>query len=384
MSGAFDAILIGAGSVGVPTALALAEAGLRTLVLDAGASVGQGAHKAAIGGVRATHGDPAKIRIGRESLQAFATWQERHGDDIEWVTGGYAFVAYREAEELAFRRLLREQKRYGLDIDWLDADELLERVPDLLREGLRGGTFSPGDGHCSTLLAGQAMAAAARRAGAVFRYGERVLELLESGGRVLGVSTDRDRYSAPVVINAAGAGAAAVARMAGEELAVVPELHEAGITEPVAPFLRPLVVDVRPGPGSANVYCYQNRFGQVIFCLTPDPPVYGDDLSDTSEFLPLVAERLLRLIPRLQHVRVRRTWRGVYPMTPDGSPLLGWSERLEGLLHAVGMCGQGLMLGPGVGALIARMLQGRLAEGDDEVLRAWSPARAFVGQEVLR
>ena len=384
MSGAFDAILIGAGSVGVPTALALAEAGLRTLVLDAGASVGQGAHKAAIGGVRATHGDPAKIRIGRESLQAFATWQERHGDDIEWVTGGYAFVAYREAEELAFRRLLREQKRYGLDIDWLDADELLERVPDLLREGLRGGTFSPGDGHCSTLLAGQAMAAAARRAGAVFRYGERVLELLESGGRVLGVSTDRDRYSAPVVINAAGAGAAAVARMAGEELAVVPELHEAGITEPVAPFLRPLVVDVRPGPGSANVYCYQNRFGQVIFCLTPDPPVYGDDLSDTSEFLPLVADRLLRLIPRLQHVRVRRTWRGVYPMTPDGSPLLGWSERLEGLLHAVGMCGQGLMLGPGVGALIARMLQGRLAEGDDEVLRAWSPARAFVGQEVLR
>jgi sarcosine oxidase, subunit beta len=211
-----------------------------------------------------------------------------------------------------------------------------------------------------------------------------VFELLQEGERVAGVRTDRERYASPVVINAAGAAGSAVARLAEESVAVLPELHEAGITEPVAPFLRPLVVDVRPGPGSANVYCYQNPHGQVIFCLTPDPPVHGTDLASTSDFLPLVAERLLRLMPRLQHLRVRRTWRGVYPMTPDGSPLLGWSGRLEGLLHAVGMCGQGLMLGPGIGALITRMVQGRLEAGDDEVLGAWSLTRAFEGQEVLR
>ncbi len=380
----FDAIVIGAGSIGVPTALALADAGLRPLVLDQRPSLGQGAHKAAIGGVRATHGDPAKIRVGRESLEVFASWHEAHGDDIEWVTSGYVFVAYREQEELAFLRLLREQRRHGLDIDWLDAEALLARVPDLVREGLRGGTFSPGDGHCSTLLAGQAMAAAARRAGASFRFGERVEALLCEGGRVVGVRTARERYAAPVVINAAGAGASAVAALAGEVVAVKAELHEAGITEPVAPFLGPLVVDVRPGPGSANVYCYQTRGGQVIFCLTPEPPIFGEELGETSEFLPLVAQRLLRLIPRLEHLRVRRTWRGIYPMTPDGSPLLGWSRAQEGLLHAVGMCGQGLMLGPGVGTLVARMVCGGLEVDDHDTLRAWDPARAFVGQEVLR
>lgn len=54
-----------------------------------------------------------------------------------------------------------------------------------------------------------------------------------------------------------------------------PVLHEAGITEPVAPFLAPLVVDIRPGPGSANVYFFQQASGQLVFCLTPSPLEWG-------------------------------------------------------------------------------------------------------------
>jgi len=60
----FDVIVIGAGSVGNPAAYFLAREGLRVLVLDELASSGQGQNKAAIGGVRATHSDPAKIRLG--------------------------------------------------------------------------------------------------------------------------------------------------------------------------------------------------------------------------------------------------------------------------------------------------------------------------------
>lgn len=384
-----EVIVIGAGSVGVPIAWSLARAGLRTLVLDAGASAGQGANKAAIGGVRATHADPAKIRTGRESLRVFATWEAEHGDDIEWVTGGYAFVAYRKQEEATFRKLLETQQRHGLDIGWLDREAMLARVPDLARESpegdaLRGGTFSPGDGHCSTLLASHALAEAARRAGAEFRFGERVTKLCVSDGRVRGVRSDRGSYAAPVVVNAAGGAAAQVAALAGEELAVRADLHEAAISEPVAPFLTPLVVDVRPGPGSANVYFYQSKGGQLVFCLTPSPPIWGDDLRETSVFLPQVARRLVALMPRLRHLRVRRTWRGIYPMTPDGSPLVGWSERAEGLLHVAGMCGQGFMLGPGVGSLVARMVRQETTADDEDALRAWAPQRAFVGQEALR
>ena len=380
----FDVIVVGAGSIGVPTALALAEAGLRTVVLDAAASLGQGAHKAAIGGVRATHGDAAKVRIGRESVDTFRHWHELYGDDIEWVTSGYAFVAYRPDEASMLRALALRQRSVGLDVEWLDGDALHGRVPALVRDGLLGGTFAPGDGHCSTLKAGHAMASAARRAGATFRFGERVHALTRHGDAVAGVRTEHGTYQAPVVVNAAGASAPALVRDVGEALPVVSELHEAGITESVAPFLGPLVVDLRPGPGSSNVYAYQTRNGQVVFCLTPDPPLVGDGDPETSVFLPLVARRLLALLPRLRHARVRRTWRGAYPMTPDGSPLVGWSDRVQGLVHATGMCGQGFMLGPGIGTLVARMVRGELRDDDQDTLAAWRPQRAFEGAEVLR
>ena len=54
----YDVIIIGAGSVGVPTSYFLAKEGMKVLVLEKNASAGQGENKAAIGGVRATHSDP--------------------------------------------------------------------------------------------------------------------------------------------------------------------------------------------------------------------------------------------------------------------------------------------------------------------------------------
>jgi glycine/D-amino acid oxidase-like deaminating enzyme len=57
----FDVIIVGAGSIGVPTAMALGEMGIKTLVVDKNPSPGQGENKKAIGGIRATHSDPAKI-----------------------------------------------------------------------------------------------------------------------------------------------------------------------------------------------------------------------------------------------------------------------------------------------------------------------------------
>jgi sarcosine oxidase subunit beta len=380
----YDVAVIGAGSVGTPAAAALAEAGARVLVVDGRRSVGQGSNKAAIGGARATHSDPAKIGINLRSLEILSTWQERHGDDIEWHRGGYVFVAYRDQEERALRDLLAVQRSQGLNIDWLDAPALREVVPDLAPRDLLGGTYSPEDGHCSPLLALHAFYERARRLGATFRFGERVTGVAAEGGRVRGIVTDRDRYGADVVINASGAWAREVAALSGIDVPVRPDAHEAGITEPVSHFLDPLVVDLRPGPGSSNCYFFQHRTGQVIFCITPSPPIWGDDTRETSAFLPMVARRLLAVMPRLEQLRVRRTWRGLYPMTPDGSPLVGWARELEGYLLAVGMCGQGFMLGPGLGELLARMVRGQLQPGDEEILSRMSPYREFAGQERLR
>ncbi len=93
---------------------------------------------------------------------------------------------------------------------------------------------------------------------------------------------------------------------------------------------------------------------------------------------------MVDLMPKLTNLKVRRTWRGLYPMTPDGSPILGRSKELEGYIDAIGMCGQGYMLGPGVGSLLARMVTGRLQEGDTAILDELSPERVFGGVEALK
>jgi sarcosine oxidase subunit beta len=380
----YDAIVIGAGSVGAPVAFFLAQAGVPTLVLDKLPSVGQGSSKTAIGGIRATHSDPAKIRLGLHSIEIFSTWQEQYGDDIEWYEGGYSFVAYGEQEEKTLKELLSIQHQLGLNIDWYDKATLLEIIPDLNPERLLGGTFSPQDGNASPLLATHAFYTNAQRLGAEFRFDERVIGITVEGGRVRGVTTDKDVYSAEVVVNAAGPWAREVAAMVGLDVPVNPDSHEAAITEAVSRFLDPMVVDIRPRPGSANFYFYQHYTGQIVFCITPSPSIWGFDTRETSNFLPMVSRRLLEVMPKLANLRVRRTWRGLYPMTPDGSPLVGWAREAEGYLLAVGMCGQGFMLGPGIGELLARMVTGNLEPEDHAVLEDLSPYREFVGQEKLK
>jgi len=358
----FDAIVIGAGSVGNPTAYFLARAGARTLVLDERASSGQGQNKAAIGGVRATHSDPAKIRIAQQSLEIFSGWRSATGTDIGWKKGGYCFPAYDDAVEGTLRKLLPTQHAYRLNIDWVDAAEIRRTVAGINPDGLRGGTISPDDGQVSPLRASESFTREAVRLGAEYRYREPVTGFAMDDHTVAGVRTPAGEYRAPVVINTGGAHATEICRLAGVDLPVLPESHEAGISAPVADFLAPLVVDLRPGPEgrTINFYFGQDADGQVIFCYTPKERFPGENRTSTFEFMPIAAARLVHLIPRLKNLTIRRVWRGLYPMTPDGNPIAGWAPNVRGLLLGIGMCGQGFMLGPGLGLNLASLaLKGR-------------------------
>ena len=376
----FDVVIIGSGSIGTPTALFLAQSGLKVLVLEKLPSPGQGSNKAAIGGIRATHSDPAKISLCLQSIDIFSHWQEQYGDHIEWAQGGYSFVAYQPKEERTLKDLLVIQQRYGLNIQWLSKDALLQRIPSLNPNGLLGCTYSPEDGSASPLLACLAFYRHSLRYGAEFHFNEIAQEIQLANGRVAGIRTDKGIYHTPYVINAAGAWAKDIANSIGLDVPVLPDSHEAGITEAVADFLKPMVVDIRPGPNSANFYFYQHCTGQVIFCITPAPAILGTDRRETSTFLPQIATRMVDVMPKLRYLKVRRTWRGLYPMTPDGSPIIGPEPTVPGYIHAEGMCGQGFMLGPGVGKLITRLLQSQLTEKDHETLRILNPNRRTGGK----
>ncbi len=382
--GNYDVILVGAGSIGLPTAYFMAKAGLKVLVIDRLPSAGQASNKHAIGGVRATHSDPAKILLGNRSLDIFASWQSETGDDIEWRQGGYAFAAYTDEHAKSLKELVAWQTRQGLHIDWLEREDLLQVLPHLNPDGLLGGTYSPEDGSASPLLSAFSFHRRAAEAGADFHFNETVQQILTDSGRVIGVRTNQGDYHCRWVVNAAGGWARSLSKTIGVDIPVAPDSHEAGITEPVAPFFRPMVVDMRARPGSANFYFYQHPTGKIIFCMTPDPPILGTHTLASSDFLPRAARRLVELMPVLQHIRVRRVWRGTYPMTPDGSPLLGTVDGLEGYLLAVGMCGQGFMLGPGVGQTLTHLVLNHLDNADKIILANLSHDRTFDSEEMLK
>jgi sarcosine oxidase, subunit beta len=354
----YDVIVVGCGSVGNPTAFQLAQAGLKVLVLDRRASAGQGDNKTAIGGVRATHSDPGKISTCLYSIDIFSTWKEKYGFDIGWKPGGYCFPVYTPDIEKTLKDLIPYQKQCGMKIDWVGPGDVAELIPGINREGLRGGTFSPDDGQVSSILAPIAFQKEGEKHGAVYRFNERVIGYLRKGERVTGVKTDKGQYSSEWVVLAAGADAAEHSELLGIEIPVTPDSHEAGISAPIAPFLAPLVVDLRPGieGKTTNFYFGQNKEGQIIFCYTPKDLFIGTNRESLAEFLPVLASRMISLLPRLKNLLIRRIWRGCYPMTPDGVPIIDYAPGLEGLILAVGMCGQGLMLGPGVGKNITAMI----------------------------
>jgi len=249
---------------------------------------------------------------------------------------------------------------------------------------LCGSTYSPEDGSASPLLALNAFYFKSLEYGAEYKFREHVIDIKRSGNNSFDVITDKTEYSTKYIINAAGNYAKEVGKMIGLDLPVNSDNHEAGITEPVERFFEPMVVDMRKAPGSANYYFYQNNEGQVVFCITPEPPILGIDNDSTSEFLPKCSKRMVQIYPRLLNLKVRRTWRGQYPMTPDGFPIVGRVKEFPNFINAIGMCGQGFMLGPGLGEVISRIITDELTKEDQEALQSFDPYRDFSGMEQFK
>jgi len=384
MNKSYDLIVIGAGSIGVPVAMEFAKKGQSVLVIDSLSSPGQGQDKKAIGGIRATHSDRGKILVCQRSIEIFSHWKELYGDEIQWKSNGYSFPAYTEKDEDMLRDLMKIQQSFGLNIRWLSREEYRELNPGISMKGLRGSTYSPEDGSASPLLFTQSCYFKAVEYGAESRFNEPVVGFTIERGKITSVKTETGVYHSANVLNAAGAYAREVSQMAGIDIPVNADSHEAGISEPVKPFMGPMVVDIRKGPGSKNIYFYQNTEGQVVFCLTPDPPVWGIDNRATSIFLPMIARRMIGIMPMLANLKVRRTWRGQYPNTPDGFPIVGKMKELDNFYQAVGMCGQGFMLGPGTAELLYRLMTDTYDSDDAEVLKSFDPYRDFGDQEMFK
>ena len=348
MNKTYDAIVIGGGIIGAATGYYLAERGLKILLLEKN-FLTAGSTGRCITGIRQQFSTPTSIQTAMESVRLFSRMEEELGLDVEWKNSGYLFLAHSENLVDMFKKNIVIQKPFGLDVEFIQADECKKIVPLLDTDGLIGGAYCPSDGQASPFLVVRSYVDGIRKRGGLAKNRTEVVGINVKNGKAESVSTaSGDVFSAPKILNAAGPWAKEIGMMAGVALPIEPDRHEALITEGVEYAGVPMLVDYRADGG----YFVQRLTGQFIGCFTPEVKVPGKSTDSTLEFLVEMSRRMCRLIPALENVAVLRQWAGSYSMTPDGSPIVGETD-VKGFYCSVGMCGHGFMLGPALGKYLA-------------------------------
>ena len=120
-----------------------------------------------------------EILLSQRSIEIFATWEEKYGDDIWWIKGGYTFLAYNESDEKLLKDTANLQKEFGLNINFIEPERIQEIIPGINSEGLRGGIYSPDDGNASPLLSLHAFFRQSKNYGADYKFKEEVIDILE-------------------------------------------------------------------------------------------------------------------------------------------------------------------------------------------------------------
>ena len=351
MNKAYDAVVIGGGIAGTAAGYYLAKAGMKVLLLEK-RFLASGSTGRCIGGIRQQFSTPTTILTMMESVRLFRGMREEFGMDVEWAPSGYLFLAHSEEQAELYRKNISIQKRFGLNVEYIPMEECSRIVPHLDVEDLVGGAWGPTDGQANPFLVVHGYAAGIRRYGGEVKSGEEAVGIHMAHNRVEAVRTaSGDTYAAGAVVNAAGAWAKEVGAMAGLDLPVEPERHEALVTEGVQYMGVPMLVDYRVDGG----YFVQRVSGQFIGCFTPKERVPGHSHDSTLEFLADMSRRMVRLMPSLRNVSILRQWAGSYSMSPDGIPMVG-KTGVDGYFCIVGLCGHGFMLGPAIGKFTAQFM----------------------------
>src|SRR5438093_168572 len=217
MASPTDVAVIGAGVIGLACARELAGAGMAVTVLEAAPAVGRGSSARANGGIRAQFTTEVNVAFSRFSILELETLERTVGA-LGLHQTGYLLLGGAEASERMLRDAAELQRSLGVRTRWVDPEEIASMVPFVRTEGLRGGTFHPRDGFLDPAGLVAALLADARAKGATILTGIAV-SAIETGFVVRHADGD---LRAAAVVNAAGTGARAVARLLGSDVPVEP------------------------------------------------------------------------------------------------------------------------------------------------------------------
>ncbi|MGH8235873.1 MAG: NAD(P)/FAD-dependent oxidoreductase [Steroidobacteraceae bacterium] len=346
-----DVIVIGAGLHGASAALHLAQRGRRVIMLDKEEG---GRHSSCVnaGGLRLLARHPAEIPLALEAMQIWRSIGDLVGDDCGLRWCGHLKVAENEAELKRIDARLTLMRSLGYDHEvFIDRQELGSLVPDIAPH-CRGAIMSRGDGYASPARSMRAFQRAAESAGVGVFRGQRVtsIDRTANGWKVY---CGAAALEAPQLVNCAGAWGDQIARLLGDDIAIVAEAPMMMVTAPLPRLLHTVL-----GAIGRKLSLKQLPNGAVLIGGGYRGSLDRDTGETHVDFKVLAesARTVTTLLPCLSNAPIVRAWAGIEGMTPDGLPVLGPSPNAAGAFHAFAFCSHGFLLGPVVGRLISDLI----------------------------
>jgi hydrogen cyanide synthase HcnC len=277
--------------------------------------------------------------------------REHAGMDVELEPTSLLFLLYDDGDEAYARALWNDYPDQRSLLEWLTPDEVAAAEPALTRR-LRGALRFHGDDQINPYKFADALRAGARHLGATVIPHTEVTGIVRRGSRVTGVRTPDRTIGCEVMVNAAGAWAAQIGRMAGIDVPVTPVRGQIVCTETLPETLTACI-------STTACYLAQKTHGEVIIGSTTEDA--GFDTRTTLTAAGSLSEGAIRAVPALARVRVKRMWSGLRPGSPDELPILGPVEGLAGYLNACGHFRTGILNAPLTGLALAELAAGQPA-----------------------
>ena len=371
-----DVLIIGAGVHGASLAHALSRRGARVIVLER-RHTASGATGRSSGLVRMHYDLEVEARLAWESFGMFRKWQELIGGECGLIQTGFLFLAHPDSHA-ELRANVAMQQRIGIQTQVVTAIQVQELAPTLFTGDFELAAYEPESGYADPTLTTTALVRGAQKMGALLVQDSPVSGLTVSGGRITGVETLHGTFSAPIVVNAAGAWAGPVARLAGLDLPLTTWRHDiAFLRRPSGMPGHPAVIDqiqamyFRPETGGLTLIGLEdgNPLG-----LSPE-----EDRGAPQGFVDRAVDRLCRRIPGMVEGSYHSTQGGFDGISPDQHPLIGPAGP-EGFYLDCGFSGTGFKIAPAVGETLAvRILEGKWGVVD---LSAFDPMRFARGEHL--
>lgn len=361
----WDAIIVGAGIIGLSLAIELRKSGMSVLVVEKGELAREASWAA--GGMLADfflETPPALHPLAAASAQMYPRFVQQLEAESALA------IDLRSEGTLLFLPPAHDpslQQSYPLPAPLAELEPAF-KVPQPPALYLHERSIDPR--HLTA-----AAIAAARNHGIHFATDDPVQAIEISDGKAAGVRTTATHYSAATVVNCAGAWASQIGCDASGGTGV-PPVQTGQISIPTRPVKGQMLCVAMPEKGlvrhvvrTPDVYLIPRSNGHMVIGATQEEA--GFDKQTVPETLQKLRHAAINLVPRLVEAKVLEVWAGLRPGTPDKLPILGETST-PGYFVATGHFRDGILLAPITARVMGQLITSQRPEFD---LAPFSPQR---------